>query len=87
MIAHDMRNILGLVAAVAMPMWNIPLIIKINKRKFSREISLTWALGVFGCILLMLPSALVSPDAIFRVFTILNTVLFGAVVIQVLRYH
>ena len=78
---------LGLIAAVAMPLWNIPLILKIGQRKSSKDISLSWALGVFACILLMLPSALASPDAIFRAFGIANTALFAAVVVQVLRYR
>lgn len=78
---------LGFLAAVAMPMWNIPLIIKISKRKSAGDISLVWALGVFACILLMLPAALKSPDRAFRVFGILNTVLFGAAVVQIFRYR
>jgi hypothetical protein len=82
-----MIQTLGLIAAVLMPLWNIPLIIRIGRRKSSRDISLPWALGVFGCILLMLPSALASPDVIFRAFGIVNALLFGAVVVQVLRYR
>ena len=78
---------LGLIAAVAMPLWNIPLIIRIERRKSSKDISLTWTLGVYACILLMLPSALASSDLIFRMFGIVNALLFGAVVIQVLRYR
>lgn len=78
---------LGFLAAVAMPLWNIPLIIKISKRKSAGDISLSWALGVFGCILLMLPAALISPDPAFRAFGILNTVLFGASVVQIFRYR
>ena len=82
-----MMRTLGLIAAVVMPLWNIPLIIRIAKRKSSKDISLSWALGVFACILLMLPSAMRSPDAIFRVFGIANAILFTAVVIQVIRYR
>jgi len=82
-----MIQAVGLIAAIVMPLWNIPLIIRIHRRKSSRDISLTWALGILACILLILPSALVSPDVIFRVFSLLNTVLFGAVVIQVIRYR
>ncbi len=78
---------IGLIAAVVMPLWNIPLIIRIGRRKSSKDISLSWTLGVYACILLMLPSALTSPDLTFRVFGIVNTVLFGAVVVQVLRYR
>ncbi len=78
---------IGLVAAVAMPFWNIPLIIKIARRKSSNDLSLSWALGVFVCILLMLPAALISPDRAFKAFSVVNTVLFGAVVVQILRYR
>jgi len=78
---------LGLIAAVAMPFWNIPLIIKMERRKSSKDISLSWALGVFVCILLVLPAALISPDPVFKAFSIVNTVLFGAVVVQTLRYR
>jgi len=78
---------IGFLAAVAMPLWNIPLIIRISQRKSAGDISLSWALGVFSCILLMLPAALISPDPAFRVFGILNTVLFGASVVQIFRYR
>lgn len=78
---------LGLIAAVAMPFWNIPLIIRIGRRKSSGDISLAWAVGVFACILLMLPSGLTSPDRVFKTFAIINTILFGAVTVQVIRYR
>ena len=78
---------LGMIGAVVMPFWNIPLIIKIEQRKSSRDLSLSWALGAFACIVLMLPSAIVSPDHVFKAFGIVNTALFGLVVIQVLRYR
>ncbi len=78
---------LGLIGAVAMPFWNILLIMKIQQRKSSRDISLSWALGVFACIVLMLPSAILSTDQVFKAFGIINTALFGLVVIQVLRYR
>ena len=82
-----MMQTLGLIAAVLMPLWNIPLIVRIEQRKSSKDISVPWALGVLSCILLMLPAALDSPDAIFKAFGIVNAVLFGAVVIQILRYR
>lgn len=82
-----MIQTIGLIAAAVMPLWNIPLIIRIARRRSSQDISLPWALGVLGCIYLMLPSALSSPDIIFRVFGIVNAVLFTAVVVQVLRYR
>lgn len=78
---------IGLVAAVVLPLWNIPLITKIIKRKSSGDISLAWALGVWCCILLMAPSGFVSVDIVWRTFNIINCVLFTAVVIVVLKFR
>ena len=77
----------GLIAAVVMPFWNIPLMIRIGRRKSSKDISLPWALGVLSCVFLMLPSALASSDVTFKVFGVVNAALFSAVVVQVLRYR
>lgn len=85
-MSHFMQ-VLGLVAAIAMPLWNIPLIIRLERRRSSKDISLTWALGVFACILLMLPSGLASADPVFRVFSVVNSVLFTGVVVQVWRFR
>ncbi len=35
----------------------------------------------------MLPAGLVSSDPVFKVFTVVNTVLFSAVVVQIVRYR
>ena len=77
----------GAVAAVVLPLWNIPLIVKIEQRKSSKDISQLWAYGVLACIILMFPSAWSSPDPVFRMFSLVNTVLFSLVVIQVIRYR
>lgn len=82
-----MIEIIGLVAAVVLPLWNIPLIMRIEHRKSSADLSLWWTLGVFVCFVLMLPSAIASSDAVFKTFSLMNIVLFGAVVVQVLRYR
>ncbi|MBI4003961.1 MAG: hypothetical protein HY353_02970 [Candidatus Omnitrophica bacterium] len=78
---------IGMIAAIILPFWNIPLILRIQRRRSSDDISVLWAVGVFVCLLLMLPSGLTSADRVFRVFTITNIVLFGAVVVQVIRYR
>ena len=70
-----------------MPFFNIPLIIRIQRRKSSRDISLSWALGVWACMAAMLPSGLASSDIVFQAFTVSNVVLFSGVVVQVLRYR
>ena len=78
---------IGMIAAIVLPFWNIPLILTIRRRRSSKDLSLAWALGVFACILAMLPSAIGSPDRIFRAFSLVNTVFFSAVVIHVLKYR
>lgn len=82
-----MIKLLGLVASITLPLWNIPLILKIRQRRSSRDISLAWALGVFVCLVGMLPAGLTSPDLVFRAFTIVNFLFFSAVVVYVLRYR
>ena len=82
-----MIKLMGWIAAVLMPLWNIPLIVRISRRKSSGDISLSWTLGVFACVLLMLPAGLASQDRTFAVFSALNALLFAGVVIQVLRYR
>ena len=82
-----MIETIGLIAAVLLPLWNIPLIVRIQRRRSSEDVSLWWALGVWGCLMLMLPAGLGSPDAVFRTFTVANLVLFSLVVLQVARYR
>ena len=77
----------GLVAAVTLPFFNIPLIIRIQRRKSADDISLTWVLGAFSCMVLMLPSGLLSAEPVYRAYSMVNIVFFGTVVAQVLRFH
>ncbi len=82
-----MIQALGMISAVLMPFFDIPLIWRIVKRKSSADISLVWTFGIWLCILGMLPSSLVSPDNILKVFGIVNAVLFTAVVVAVVLYY
>lgn len=82
-----MIETLGMVAAVTLPLWNIPLILRILERKSSNDISLAWAYGVFVTLLAMLPAALVSDDLVFKVFNIVNLAIFSVVVVMVVRYR
>lgn len=77
----------GMFAGIVMPLFNIPLVYKIWKRKSSSDISLTWALGVWSSILIMTPSAILSSDPVFRIFGIANMLLFSLVVVFVLKYR
>jgi uncharacterized protein with PQ loop repeat len=82
-----MIQTLGLIGAVILPFWNIPLMVRIQKRRSSDDISLAWALGVWVCLLAMFPSGFMSQDTVYRVFTIINMVLFTGVVVQVVRFR
>ncbi len=83
----DFIEKLGIVSGVVMPLFNIPLILRIIQRKSSGDISLSWALGVWTCILLMTPQALRSHDAAFRSFGVVNLIFFSAVTFFVLKYR
>ncbi|MDP8264236.1 MAG: hypothetical protein P9M12_01995 [Candidatus Aceula lacicola] len=78
---------LGLVAAIVLPLWNIPLVIRIFKRKSSEDISLLWVVGVWVCLILMAPSGFVSEDVVWKAFNIVNLVLFSFVFVITLIYH
>lgn len=82
-----MMETVGLIAAVVLPFWNLPLMARISRRKSSADISLAWALGVFACLVAMLPSGLNSTDVVFKVFTVVNLLFFSGVVLQVIRYR
>ena len=80
-------KIIGLLAAVILPFFNIPLIVRIIRRRSSADISMSWAMGVWVCSLLMAPSGFTSKDLVWRCFNIVNLVLFTGVVIAVWRYR
>lgn len=78
---------IGLITAVILPLFNIPLILRIIKRKSSEDISLWWAMGVWVCLLLMAPSGFRSADIVWRVFNYVNVTLFTVVAIVTLKYR
>ncbi|MFH1691316.1 MAG: hypothetical protein ABIC68_01910 [Candidatus Omnitrophota bacterium] len=82
-----MIETVGLVAAIVLPLWNLPLIHKIRKRRSSMDISLHWAVGVWTCLILMFPSAILSKDVVFKTFSFMNIVLFSIVMVDVVRFR
>ena len=78
---------ISFIAAVALPLWNLPLILRIIKRRSSQDISMFWAAGVWICLLLMAPSGFVSQDTLWRVFSIINFISFTFVFAVVLIYR
>ena len=78
---------IALVAAIVLPLWNIPLMVRMIKRKSSKDVSIFWALGVWTCFVLMAPSGFTSPDLVWRAFNISNLILFSLVVVTVFIYR
>jgi len=80
-------KVVGVVASVILPLFNIPLILKIRKTGSSKDYSLTWTFGIMGCTLLMLPAVLSTHDIVFKAFGIINLVTFSTVMFYILKYH
>jgi uncharacterized protein with PQ loop repeat len=86
MTMHPLE-LLALMASVVMPLWNIPLIVKIIQRKSSDDLSLSWVWGVWACMLLMIPWALVTQELVLKVFSFVNFILFSGVLMAVIKYR
>jgi Cu/Ag efflux pump CusA len=80
-------QVIGMLSGMLMPIFNIPLILRIVRRRSSGDISLVWVIGVWSCVIAMLPSSLHSPDPVLAVFGIVNAVFFSAVFFTVLYFH
>ena len=78
---------IALVSAVILPLWNIPLVLRIIKRKSSHDISLSWVWGVWVCLVLMAPAGFLSKDLVWRVFNMVNLVFFTLVLVTVLVHR
>ncbi len=80
-------QILGMLSGVLMPFFNIPLILRIVKRRSSEDISLAWVIGVWFCVVGMVPSSVKSSDIVLYVFGIVNVFFFSGVLAVVLYFH
>ena len=78
---------IGLIAGVVLPLFNIPLIVRLWRRKRAEDLSVTWAVGVWVCIVLMTPQALRSTDVAFRAYGIVNILFFTVVAFQIVWYR
>ena len=83
----DLLDKIAFVAAISLPLFNIPLIIKMIKRKSSQDLSLTWVLGVWICIILMAPSGVRSEDMVWRTYNYINVIMFTSVMVVSVRYR
>ena len=82
-----MIKTIGLIAGIMLPLWNIPLIWRMEKRKSSQDVSLWWVIGVWVCMIFMLPSAFVSEDLVYRSYSLVNIIFFTIVMVEVVRFR
>ncbi len=78
---------IGYISSIALPLFNIPLMIRILKRKSSQDLSLAWVLGVLSCLIGIQPAAWISPDFVFKVYNTINLILFSGVAFLVLFFR
>ncbi len=78
---------IGTLSAIALPFFNIPLILRLWQRKSSKEYSMTWTVGVWACIVLMTPQTMRSQDVAFRSFGLINAIFFTVVAFLIVKYR
>jgi uncharacterized protein with PQ loop repeat len=78
---------IALIASILLPLFNIPLIVRIIKRRSSKDLSLFWAIGVWMCFLAMFPTGVQSPDMVYRTFTYVNFFFFTLVMVFTVLFH
>jgi uncharacterized protein with PQ loop repeat len=74
-------------AAVALPFWDIPLILRIIRRKSAADISLVWMWGIWATSVMMAPSAFMSGEKSAIGFNIVNVVMLTILLIVVIKYQ
>lgn len=82
-----MIQTLGMVSGIMMPLFNLPLMLRVIRRRSSQDISLVWVIGVWFCVMGLLPSSLQSLDPILFAFGVVNALLFSGVFFSVLYFH
>lgn len=82
-----MVETIGFWAGVALPLFDIPLIVQICRRKSSADISVVWAIGIWASSVLMAPSAYISGDMAAIGFNTVNVIMLTAVVVAVLKFR
>ncbi|MSP37005.1 MAG: hypothetical protein EXR70_00765 [Deltaproteobacteria bacterium] len=82
-----MIEALGMVSGIVMPFFNIPLILRIVRRRSSEDISLVWVVGAWICVMGMVPQSLQSTDPVLMMFGIVNGLFFTGVFVSVLLFH
>ena len=80
-------ELLGIIVAIGLPFFNIPLVLRIRNNKSSHDISIIWTLGIYTGFILLLPPAYISSDPVFRASAIMNVLSFTVVIFYVIKYR
>ena len=80
-------KMIGFWAAVILPLWDIPLMVRVVRRKSSEDISMVWAVGLWATSVLMAPSAFIAGDVVAMGFNMVNVIMLTGVVIVVIKYR
>ena len=78
---------IGLWAGIILPLWDIPLIVRIIKRKSSADISLGWIWGLWAASVLMTPNAFIVGNQLAIAFNIVNVIMLSIVLLVVIKYQ
>lgn len=78
---------IGLIAATVLPLWDIPLIVRIVRRRSSQDISLIYAVGIWVTAVMMAPSAFVSGDKLAIGFNVMNVIMLTGVMVVTIKYR
>jgi uncharacterized protein with PQ loop repeat len=82
-----MWKTVGFWAGVMLPLWDIPLIVRVVKRKSSEDISLIWAVGLWITSVMMTPNAFITGDKLAMGFDTMNVLMVTVVMIVTIKYR
>lgn len=75
---------IGFWAGIMLPLFDIPLIMHVVKRKSSADISMVWAVGLWSTSVMLLIG---SKDPLASGFNIVNVLMLSIVVLVVIKYR
>jgi uncharacterized protein with PQ loop repeat len=78
---------IGFWASIALPLWDIPLMVRVIRRRSSQDISMSWAFGIWATAVMLAPSAFISGDKMAIAFNIANVIMLTGVLIVVFKYR
>lgn len=75
------------IAAAVLPLFDIPLILHIMKRRSSKDISVLWAVGLWVTSIALAPAGILNPNWASKLFNIVNVIMLTILVVVVWKYR